>query len=344
MKSFLLLFCLFYSFLSFSQINNNIILIGWDGAQRDHLNQCLEQKQLPVLKRLITEGSYVEIEIYGTTDTKAGWSQILTGYDPAITGIYSNSSFSSIPAGYSIFERLKDFFGPTFFTAAIICKKGHMDTVAARNEIIDRALYEQIDSIKRLKPSDRSDEQKKRIKAFNKKYRNAGITIKNDTVYAGFPGDPYHYSRKGCDEFYNGLIRNRKAVRYVTKMLRKHKNQPFFFFVHFAEIDVCGHLFGENSRQYNSAIKSCDRCTGKIIRVLKRNGLYDHTFVYVTADHGFDEGKKNHTNAPHVFLISNDKHLKKNGTRADITPTILDRFGIDIRKISPPLSGHSLCE
>ena len=34
----------------------------------------------------------------------------------------------------------------------------------------------------------------------------------------------------------------------------------------------------------------------------------------------------------------------RGGTRADITPTILDRLGVDLGKITPPLDGESLAK
>ena len=58
----------------------NVILFGWDGAQRNHVNGCLARGKLPTLKQLAEEGALVEININGTTDTKAGWTEILTGY------------------------------------------------------------------------------------------------------------------------------------------------------------------------------------------------------------------------------------------------------------------------
>jgi len=57
----------------------NVILFGWDGAQRDHVNECLDRNELPNLRELIDHGKYVQIDIEGVTDTKAGWSKILTG-------------------------------------------------------------------------------------------------------------------------------------------------------------------------------------------------------------------------------------------------------------------------
>jgi len=88
------------------QAPKNIVLFGWDGAQRNHLNECLARGELPVLKKIAEGGAYVEIDIEGTTDTKAGWSQILTGYFPAVTGVFSNRRYQSIPKGLSIGERL----------------------------------------------------------------------------------------------------------------------------------------------------------------------------------------------------------------------------------------------
>jgi arylsulfatase A-like enzyme len=128
----------------------------------------------------------------------------------------------------------------------------------------------------------------------------------------------------------------------AIELLSQYQSKPFFFFVHFAEVDHQGHRFGENSKEYNDALISNDLWTGKIIAKLKELGLYDNTMVYVTADHGFNEGAKNHKSAPHVTLGTNDKGVCRNGDRADITPTILERFGLDLKTFSPALAGHSL--
>jgi len=98
----------------------NIILFGWDGAQRDHVKECLSRKELPNLQKLIDEGTFVEIDIEGKTDTKAGWSQILSGYYPEVTGVYSNDQYQPIPKDLSIFERLEEHFGPDKFVSAVI--------------------------------------------------------------------------------------------------------------------------------------------------------------------------------------------------------------------------------
>ena len=48
----------------------NILLIGWDGCQREHMKQCLNEGELPNLKALGAEGRLVDIDIRGTTDPK----------------------------------------------------------------------------------------------------------------------------------------------------------------------------------------------------------------------------------------------------------------------------------
>ncbi len=47
-------------------------------------------------------------------------------------------------------------------------------------------------------------------------------------------------------------------------------------------------------------------------------GLSGRTAVYITADHGFDEGLKSHSDAPYVFLATTDKGVERRGLREDI--------------------------
>jgi len=264
----------------------NVVLIGWDGAQRNHVKECLARGELPNLARLSSEGRLVAIDVLRTTATKPGWAQILTGYNPEITGVFSNDRFQSIPAGYTVFERLEEFFGPDrFVTVAVIAKK---DNLGAE------------------------------------------------------PQEPYYHTKDAMDVFLNDLAENDVVCSKVLQFLDQYKDKPFFFFVHFAEPDRQGHQFGENSKEYNDALISDDARTGDIVKKLKDLGLYDNTLIYVTADHGFDEGMNSHQDAPYVFLATNDPEVIRRGERADIAPTILDRFGLDPTKINPPLDGHPL--
>jgi len=313
----------------------NIILIGWDGAQRNHVKECLERGELPALKQLASEGALVDIDVTtGATDTKAGWSQILTGYKPEVTGVYSNGRYQPVPEGYSVFERLKNFFGADKFAAvAVIGKKGHVG---------------EIDPPKRIRLTDEQaaaeEAARKTPKEAGKKKPEPGSKIveEDGVKYRVVPGKPYANMHKACDQWVFGLMLDDKVGAQTLEFLDRYKDKPFFFFVHFAEVDHKGHAAGENSKEYTDALISGDTWTGKIVEKLKSLGLYDKTLVYVTADHGFDEDKKSHGDAPSVFLGTNDPKVCRNGDRADVTPTILARFGMDLAKIEPPLDGRPL--
>ncbi len=75
---------------------------------------------------------------------------------------------------------------------------------------------------------------------------------------------------------------------------------------------------------------------------VKELGLADKTQYYITADHGFNEDGKGHSFAPYVFLATNNKKFNRNGRRQDVAPTILEAFGLDLKKVEPPLDGISL--
>ena len=335
----------------------NIILIGWDGAQREHVQQCLAKGELPVLKQLGAEGKIVDIDIRGTTDTKAGWTQILTGYDPDVTGVYSNGRFQAVPKGLSVFDRLKAAFGADQFACvAVIGKKQHCGEInpPSKIEITDeQAAKAQQNQGKagakkagkkagKAATTDAGKDKEGKVVGQGAAAAGNKIIEENGKKYRVFPGSPYYYMKDSCDEWIFGLMEDEKVGTTALEKLDKYKDKPFFFFVHFAQVDHKGHASGENSEQYNGALISNDAWTGKIIQKLKDLGLYDKTAVYVTADHGFDEDAKGHKKAPYVFLATNDKGVCRNGDRADITPTLLDRFGLDLSKFSPPLAGHSL--
>ena len=312
----------------------NVILIGWDGAQRNHIKEMIERDELPNLVALAKEGSMVDIDVIsGATDSKAGWTQILTGYAPEKTGVYSNGKFQPIPVGYTIFERVEKALGPdNVETRAMLGKKGHVDADGPT-----KVPYE-----KWLK---REKRQKKVDKAKPGLGNLAGgkIVEENGQKYVVTPGKPYYNTKDHMDMFVNGLVENDKVGEMALKNLEECRDKRFLFFVHFAEPDHSGHKHGENSQEYSDALKSDDAWTGKVIAKLKELGIYDKTLIYVVVDHGFNEGGSGHSYAPYVFISTNDKQVtRKAGGREDISPTVLERFGIDLASIEPKLDGYPL--
>lgn len=310
----------------------NIVLIGWDGAQRAHVQEMLERNELPTLTALKAEGTLVEVDVNnGATDTKAGWTQILTGYTPEVTGVYNNNRFQPVPEGYSVFERVEQHFGPdNIVTLAVVGKKNHVGKAAPQ-----RLLLADIE--KRIARAEQRNNQKQvnRLKRLAKQAVDEG-----GEQVVNIPGEPWYVAQNATDLFENGLGANENVGARALEELEKHKADRFFFFIHFQEPDHAGHQQGENSQEYTDALKDDDAWTARIIDKLKELGLYGTTLVYVVVDHGFDEDKTGHGYAPYVFVGTNDTtFVRGQGDRADIAAHVLKRFGVDVAAINPPLDG-----
>ncbi len=317
------------------QLPLNILLIGWDGAQREHVKEMIEANEVPNLMALAKEGALVDIDVVnGATDTKAGWAQILTGYYCKTTGVYNNSNYNPIPIGYTVFERAEQHLGnQAIETRAIIGKAGHVGA----------------DSSKKI-PFRRWQRQIARQKKLDKKQFGKGgvqgekIIKENGKRFVITPAEPFFNAKQSMNLFVNKLKTNEAVGEQVLKSLEECKDKHFLFFIHFAEPDPSGHRYGENSPEYTNAIKDDDLWTGKIIDKIRNLGIYNRSLIYVTADHGFDEGLKSHRYAPYVFLATNDPQVNRHGTREDIAPTVLKRLGIDLSNIDPSLDGIPLDE
>jgi len=290
--------------LTFPPQYPNVIVLGWDGAQRNHVYEMLNRGELPHLRQLFTEGVLVnntvpegaffttkwpDLNRDHATDTKAGWCQFNTGYTANLTGVYSNGNFSEIPDGYTVFERVKAFFGGDIVT-----------------------LF---------------------------------ITGKYTPLVANLdPGTPYTNARPEIDVFNVSQRPYYETGPVIYQALNTYGTGHYYAFLHFREPDPEGHKNGENSPQYEGGIRADDMWLGTIVAQLKRLGVYETTYIYLVVDHGFDEGNTSHSNAPYIFLATNDPLMPfYNDTwQWDVAPTALRRAGLDISQISPPLTGTPL--
>jgi predicted AlkP superfamily pyrophosphatase or phosphodiesterase len=115
----------------------NVILMSWDGVHQDAIQELLAPAaigfgqrvptRLPNLKAIGAEGRLSrEVIVTHATDTKAGHTQMLTGYEPEVTGVFSNVKFEEIPTGLTIFERAKARFGDKIVTIMVKGKRNHI--------------------------------------------------------------------------------------------------------------------------------------------------------------------------------------------------------------------------
>lgn len=126
-----------------------------------------------------------------------------------------------------------------------------------------------------------------------------------------------------------------RAEEIADKTIEEIKNGTDFIFINFANADMVGHT--ANREAIIIAIEELDKQLKRVCDSAKEK---DAT-VFITADHGNAEmnidpktGEKHtsHTTSP-VPFISTDKTIKlRNGILADIAPTILNYFKIEIPK------------
>ncbi len=278
----------------------NVILIGWDGVQRNHLFELLNAGRLPNLQSFINAGIIVNVTVSDhRTDTKSGWTQILTGYRWWKTGVYNNGYwFHSIPLGYTIHERVESYFGKDkVATAFVNGKLDHMEVQngsgsAATGLYTHEAIFSNVPS---------------RVDFCNVGARNAGV----------------------CGPL-------------MLQFLANNSKNHFFAFFHFSDPDSAGHNGGENSPLYEDAIIRCDNWTGQILNKLSDLNITQNTLVYITADHGFDEGGTQHNNAPFIYLASNDKRVNRDGDQVDVAPTVYYGLGMWENNFMPSLDGYPL--
>ncbi len=266
----------------------NAILISWDGLDRSVLKELLDANKLPNLAALIKDGSLQDIDVVGhATCTAPGHAQMLTGLEVQKIGIVNNKTYTAIPEGLTIFERLQKQFGA--------------------------------DAVKTIM-----------------------VTSKNGYMDGKTENEPYWFAKKHVTSFLSkGTLAAETGPECLDALAKNHEPR-FFAFFHFRDPDSAGHLRGMDSPFYRRGAMDCDEQLGKIVGWLKEQKLDGRTLIYVTADHGFDLHGFDHKNAPHSWLATNDKGVIRGGTQADVTPTILARFGVEIGKLEPPLIGSDL--
>jgi len=113
-------------------------------------------------------------------------------------------------------------------------------------------------------------------------------------------------------------------------------------FFHFGCADRAAHREGDRSQRHAEAIVACDRWLAAMAAELRALAIDRTTMVFVTADHGFDPGRRRHRDAPQVFLATDDPSVVRGGDQRDIAPTLLAELGADLGAARPPLPGRPL--
>lgn len=144
---FLVTFCVR---VAFADEQKNVILMSWDGYQRNHLLEDLSNGQLPNLEKLIDQGVYLNLTVIDhKTQTKPGHAQMLTGYRGDVHGVFANAvNFTSVPEGFTVLERVEEYYGCDNIATCLIAGKYYNIYPVFKNvENVDLVSMEQVDPV-----------------------------------------------------------------------------------------------------------------------------------------------------------------------------------------------------
>ncbi len=341
MKKFFIIFAIFCSTLCLSaepRKEQSVLLIGWDGTRLARIKELLKEKKLPNLQSVIDKGSFVEINLKTKTDTKAGWAEILTGYDFTINHVKNNRFYDTIPKGLTVFERLKSKFASKLTTLLIAGKSTHLG-IRGPHKVCQNCVA-------------RSPNVRELMEWWNEEKAKTLETVdKRERHFTPRGGEPYYnaYKNKAIDVYKNDLKAGDNVLKFALSELEKLKGKNFFAFIHFQEPDEEGHLYGEHSKEYKNALMDDDRRLGELLKSIEKFGINKNLRIFIVSDHGFDiigsgraDDLEHDTDAARgTFLVSDQPLSRINGDRPDIAAYILKIFGLDLTKIKPELKGVS---
>lgn len=249
----------------------NVLILGWDGVQRQAFFDCYEGKSeecvngLPNIKELSNDNIYEMTITNGQTCTKPGWSQIFTGYEVDDLHVYNNLNFKPIPEGYSVFERLEDHFDE-ITTVFLGGKAGNIGGIC----YTEKTNYE------------------------NMKGEPWCLTKDNIDYYQNAIGPVEQVS----DKIFETLeeIKDERFFMFVQY------EEPDFPGIHF---------HGADTAEYRREMKAVDNDLGKILNWLEENDLDDETIVYVISDHGAGKGLAHRNAPYSIFATNDKRVIRE---------------------------------
>jgi choline-sulfatase len=160
----------------------------------------------------------------------------------------------------------------------------------------------------------------------------------------------FHYEGPGEQHYHTVERRGEEVVAHSLAWLNKHPHGPFFVWIHLYDphdpYDPPAPYKTRYAKQpYDGEIAYVDSAVGKLLRELKKRGLFQGTAIAVMADHGESLGA--HGEATHgVFLYDETirvplliklprggvtgKQVQNRVELVDVLPTLLQIAGVEV--------------
>ena len=164
--------------------------------------------------------------------------------------------------------------------------------------------------------------------------KTAMFVGKDKLEYLAKPGTVDHFESTG---------ESPRSVQEIVVRFSSYvkAEKPELVLIHFPEPDLTGHKAGWMSKEYIKSFEDVDRAIGEILSSLQETGIYDDTFIVITADHG-GHGKDHGSSNPNdmtIPWIAFGKGVRKGHKIRekvfiyDTAPTVLFALGME----TPPL-------
>jgi len=206
----------------------SVVLFSWDGVARTVFKELYDAGQLPFIQSPPFVINMMDNwQFNAVTVTRPQHATMFSGYLADVTGIWTNDptknlSGASLPQGYSVFERVKNYSNQTRIAGATGKPKNVGDMLG-------------------FSPPPAGQPE---------------ITYTNEH---GF--DTFVVHTRLLQDYPPELINTTKNVAGETCLRLAENTPPFFYMFHFADPDHTGHHYGYNSTQYRDAIRACDNIT-----------------------------------------------------------------------------------
>ena len=227
-----------------------VIFLLLDGARCDILNTLLNKEELPNLKNLIHDGSYIEATSVFPSTTGPAYSPFLIGRFP----------------GHVNLPGIR-WFNKSSYSRNRFASESHRSYVGLESRFFNQDLKKAYKTIFELIPNS--------VSIFNEMTRGLDSTR-----------DLTKYSKifyKLSSHFMGSSSIDKVAFSKLENSLNENN---LFHFCCLYGIDSKSHLIGSDSVQVVKLYKEFDTSLGKLINKLKLSKSYNDTLILISSDHG----------------------------------------------------------
>ncbi len=220
-------------------------------------------KEQPNMKELLKDASYsTQVSSVYPSITYPAHTSIVTGHYPGTHGIVNNLKLQPLMDNPDWFWKIKDVRKPTFYEEA---EKNGIRTAALLWPVTGGAHISY--NLPEILP--------------NRPWQNQiSVSMRNGTVpYELDLNSRFGYLRDGVKQ---PQLDNFVQLSMLYTIRRYH---PQLMLVHLTDADTNRHLYGVDSPEAKEALKRHDKRIGELIEVLKEEGIYEKTALFILGDH-----------------------------------------------------------